>query len=271
MEFFSRKKVCQMLDLPSGRLKYWEKLGLVLPEEEGFSWEALVRLRQIHRLVLEGARAVDLARGGHLMGRQRLEAHGHRLVRFEDGVGEEIGTGQLVLDFHSPSLPLSLPVQRDWLKMAREARERKDYDQAIEAARRALEQNPANLDAYNILGLSHIDTGQPERAVRLYEEVLEVAPSSLALRFNYGNALDDSGRLEDAIEQFEKVLEQDPGFEDAWFNAALCYERLERPNEAYHCWKRYLALDPVGPYAEQARKVIESRHLRGEVIPLRPK
>ncbi len=270
MEFFSRKKVCQMLDLPLGRLRYWERLGLIQSEELGFSWDALVRLRQIHRLVLEGARAVDLARGHLQVGRQRLEAHGHRLVRFEDGVGEELETGQLVLDFQSPSQPLSLPVQRDWLQMAREARERKDHQQAIEAARRALEQNPANLDAYNIMGLSHIDRGQPERAVRLYEEVLEVAPASLALRFNYGNALDDSGRLQDAIDQFEKVLEQDPGFEDAWFNVALCYERMELPNAAYRCWKRYLALDPVGPYAEQARKVIEKRHLRGDVIPLRP-
>ena len=262
-----------MLKLTPGRLRYWERLGLVTPyKEDGevrYRWDQLVRLRALDKLVAQGARAKTLAELDLLLTKERLECHGNKLVRYHEGQGEELQTGQLVLDFsESSEEAIRLPVRRNWLQLAREARQKGHLEDSLEAAYRAIEQNPVELEAHNLAGMNLLDLDRPGDAVPIFEDALELAPQSIAIRFNLANALDDCELLDEARVQLERVSSIEPNFKDAVFNLGLVLEKLGQQNQAYRQWRRYLELDPAGPVADQVRELIEDRHLTGQVIPL---
>jgi CHAT domain-containing protein len=57
----------------------------------------------------------------------------------------------------------------------------------------------------------------------------------------------------DAAEDLSKVLKQNPDNAVALFNRSIVYERMQLKNEAIVDLKRYLSLDPGGPWADEAR------------------
>jgi len=67
-----------------------------------------------------------------------------------------------------------------------------------------------------------------------------------------GNAL-----LENALEHTSKATEVDPRLPEAWFNRALCYERMNLFLQAESDWKQYLTLDGASAWAEEAREHLD--------------
>jgi CHAT domain-containing protein len=64
--------------------------------------------------------------------------------------------------------------------------------------------------------------------------------------------------LHKAAEHLSNAIEIDPKLPEAWFNRALCYERMNLFLQAESDWKQYLMLDSGSPWAEEARE-----HLNG--------
>ncbi|MCA9793491.1 MAG: tetratricopeptide repeat protein [Candidatus Eremiobacteraeota bacterium] len=278
MEYFSRKRAGEILGVSPGRLRYWEKLGLAESTksngEPSYPLTELIRLRAIDRLVRQGARPRTLAQPQlrESLGTARLECHGRRLVVFADGQGEEVLSGQLMLDFddsEAENAPRRLRPRQDWQQIACEARARGDVETAVEALHELVRLRPSDVESHNQLGILLLDAGRPEEAAGAFRQALWLAPGSSGLRFNLANALDEMGDLEAARAELERVLSMDSNFKDAHFNLALVLEKLERGFEAYRHWKRYLQLDPAGPWAEKVRSLLR-HHTGGEVIPLRP-
>ncbi len=279
LERFSRKKTGKILGLSQGKLRYWEKLGLAEPSlEDGkvsYDLTELIRLRAIEKLTRQGAKAKVLATPEMKarMDEKRLEVIGDCLVVFEDGQPFDVVTGQMILEFEKPapaSRPVRLPFTRDWTELARAARERGDYGAAIEALKEAVAHQPREVESYNQLGILLLEAGRAEEAVRVFRQALWLAPRSPSLRFNLANALDETGDHQSARQELERVLLTDPGFKDAYFNLALLLEKQNLGAQAYPLWKKYLQLDPTGPWADKVRSLLENHHLRGQVIPLRP-
>jgi CHAT domain-containing protein len=54
-----------------------------------------------------------------------------------------------------------------------------------------------------------------------------------------------------------KAIEADPKLPEAWFNRALCYERMNLFLQAESDWKQYLALDGDSDWTEEARDHLE--------------
>lgn len=63
--------------------------------------------------------------------------------------------------------------------------------------------------------------------------------------------------LEKAVEHTSKAIEADPKLPEAWFNRALCYERMNLFLQAESDWKQYLTLDGDPAWAEEAREHLE--------------
>jgi tetratricopeptide (TPR) repeat protein len=63
--------------------------------------------------------------------------------------------------------------------------------------------------------------------------------------------------LEKAVEHTSKAIEADPRLAEAWFNRALCYERMNLFLQAESDWNQYLALDGDSAWAEEAREHLE--------------
>jgi len=89
----------------------------------------------------------------------------------------------------------------------------RNYDKAVEAARKIVELNPKN----------------------------EVALYNLAIMY------DRLGRLEEAAQTLNETLTLKPDYTHAWFNLGIVYDKLKKHAEAVEAFKKYTALAPDDP------------------------
>ncbi|MBO0801037.1 MAG: hypothetical protein J2P31_19640, partial [Blastocatellia bacterium] len=72
----------------------------------------------------------------------------------------------------------------------------------------------------------------------------------------------DIVQLHKAAEQLANAVEADPKLPEAWFNRALCYERMNLFLQAESDWKQYLTLERNSAWAEEAREHLNGLHER---------
>ncbi|PAP75459.1 tetratricopeptide repeat protein [Rubrivirga marina] len=84
------------------------------------------------------------------------------------------------------------------------------YDEAAAVLRRALEADPSNAGALNMLGYTLKEAGDADGAERVFLEHIRVAPDEGNPYDSYGEFLLDEGRLDEAEVQFTKALARDP-------------------------------------------------------------
>ncbi|MBO0721452.1 MAG: tetratricopeptide repeat protein, partial [Blastocatellia bacterium] len=72
----------------------------------------------------------------------------------------------------------------------------------------------------------------------------------------------DIVQLHKAAEQLVIAVEADPKLPEAWFNRALCYERMNLFLQAESDWKQYLKLDSNSAWAEEAHEHLNGLHDR---------
>ncbi len=80
-------------------------------------------------------------------------------------------------------------------------------------------------------------------------------------RSNYADA-DPESLLSLAVEHYKLAIDIEPVFAEAWFNRALCYEKLFLFVKAKQDWLQYLKLDPLSKWAEEARERLKSLETR---------
>lgn len=85
----------------------------------------------------------------------------------------------------------------------------------------AIECTSGNALAYNNLGSSLIEQGQPELAIASYRQSLAIQPDDAGARFNLGVTLFQQGQLDEAILQLQKTVTDDPRLADARTSLAL--------------------------------------------------
>jgi len=65
------------------------------------------------------------------------------------------------------------------------------------------------------------------------------------------------GELEAAIIFYKKAIQVDPRLADVHFNLAMVLEALGNARRARDHWRRYVALEPTGKWAEFIRRRLE--------------
>jgi len=89
------------------------------------------------------------------------------------------------------------------------------WREACEALEKAIELNPAAIEAYQLRGFYNIIIGQTDRAVQLLEQAEQVDPLSPAITLTLGTTYTFAHRFDDAIRQADKLLEIDPNMRSA--------------------------------------------------------
>ncbi|MBI3300672.1 MAG: adenylate/guanylate cyclase domain-containing protein, partial [Deltaproteobacteria bacterium] len=122
---------------------------------------------------------------------------------------------------------------------------KKQHEQAIVEAGRAIALDPNDAEGYITLGASLVYAGRPEEGIRLIERAMRLNPQYpvwylLALGFAYRVA----GQYEEAIAPLKKALTLTPNFGPAHFNLAACYAELDRLEEALAEVAELRRLDP---------------------------
>ena len=154
-----------------------------------------------------------------------------------------------------------------------------DYDATERCCRELIAQNPHHFDALHLLGVVHLDRGQPTDAIEhlsravserendaranyhlgtallndrqfagaeaALRKSLLVHPDDVGALNNLGNALIDQGRHAEALACFASVLRQQPQHLPARYNAARSSAALDRLDEAIAGFQAVLADAPA--------------------------
>ena len=182
-------------------------------------------------------------------------AVGDRVVVKDGGGRWQAESGQYLLGFEGNPADGSLsvieparttPATADWFEKGL-ALESVDPAAALEAYERAVESDPAHVDAWINFGRLLHEAGRHAQAERAYREALRACGSEPLLLFNLGVLLDDMGRKPEALEAYETALRGNPALADCHYNLALLYEELKRPKDAIRHMAQYRRLAGKGP------------------------
>lgn len=115
------------------------------------------------------------------------------------------------------------------------------WKEAFQSLQKAIELNPAAIQAYELLGYYYIVKGQKEMAVQVLEEAERIDPLSPVIMQSLGNMYIFARRFDDAIMQADKLLEMNPqmrisiemkgwaiGMKGNWQEALTFFEEVHR-------------------------------------------
>jgi cytochrome c-type biogenesis protein CcmH/NrfG len=106
-------------------------------------------------------------------------------------------------------------------------------------------------------GNHNMDNSDFALAAECYRRALAIDGSSTNVRTDYGACLHGMGLPQRAIDEFRKVLIQEPSHTICNFNLGVVFNELQQKDSARFYWNKYLQMDPKGPAADAARKLLE--------------
>jgi len=137
---------------------------------------------------------------------------------------------------------------------------RGDYPKATAALSRVIQRNPEDIGAWNLLGESQRQAGQPGQAARTLERASAIGRTSFATFFLLGEAYRDSNRPDRAVAAYREAARLEPDFARAWFELGAAHVRLGERDEIPVALERLEKLDPT--LALELKKRMEARPQR---------
>jgi tetratricopeptide (TPR) repeat protein len=266
MHSYGVADVEKLLRLPRSTIHALIKAGFVTPAREGrrwhFSFQDLIVLRTAQALAAAKVPAARITRSLKALRRQLPEtmplsglsigAVGDQVVVRDGAAQRRVDSGQYLLAFEGDPARGELSVVErpqpprpaettNWYEQAL-ALEADDADGAIKAYEKAIEAEPARLDARINLGRLLHETGKLARAERAYRDALALAGDDATLLYNLAVLLEDLERRSEALDAYKAALRAEPGLGDAHYNVALLYEKLGRPRDALRHMAQYRRL-----------------------------
>jgi tetratricopeptide (TPR) repeat protein len=124
------------------------------------------------------------------------------------------------------------------LQQAEALRQRGLLDQAKAKVLEELQQNPASVEAYNLLGFIYIDEKDSTDAIEAFQHALKLVPNSTKSLNNLGNAYLSLHKPDFAEREFRTVLRIDAANRDANYNLGLLLLSKGSPTEAIPHFER---------------------------------
>ena len=99
----------------------------------------------------------------------------------------------------------------------------RDFSNAIETGKIAIELNDADQKAFQVLGLSYKAIASYKEANKMYKAALKKFPNGGVIYNEYGENLALEKNLKEAIVQWEKGIQLDPNYSGNYINAVKYY------------------------------------------------
>ncbi len=117
-------------------------------------------------------------------------------------------------------------------------------EDAILCINKALKHAPNNAESHANLGLAHTYQGQLDKAVEHFRRSIRLAPDNPMTYNNLGNVLREQGKPRDAIREYERALGMKPDFGMCWSNFAAALNEAEQRKAAHRAVHRAIELEP---------------------------
>jgi DNA-binding transcriptional MerR regulator len=278
---FPIEEVEKLCGLSAGRLRYWDKIGLVSPsgplegKKRHYTFQDIIGLKVVKALLKKGLSIRKIRKVAaqlrellpHLekpLLELKIQAEGENIVIRGEHIYLE-PSGQLLMDFDledtEKEIEFQSPASSDyWFERGMDLDSNPEtYHEAIQAYLKAIELDPSNVDAYTNLGNIYYRLGDREGAKEQYLQAISIDGFHREALFNMGNIMTEESRDLEASFFYKMALETDPEFADACFNLAFCLERLKKRKEARNYWTFYLELDKdsTSEWAKIAKEHLE--------------
>jgi tetratricopeptide (TPR) repeat protein len=130
------------------------------------------------------------------------------------------------------------------LELGITAIQNKDYEQAVEHFKNAIDEEPNNPIAYINFGNLLARINETERAERFFQKAITLDSESATAYYGLANLYYEQERYEEAAKLYEKAIRFDIQGADAYFMLGKCFERLENPKLALPYLQRAAELEP---------------------------
>ncbi len=128
----------------------------------------------------------------------------------------------------------------------------------LNSLRDRIAQNPNDLQALVGLATLYFDAQKFDQAVPYYRRALAIDPDNQDTRTDYATALHATGHDLEALGELQKVLAKQPNFAPALFNEGIVASTIGRRSQAIDAFKRFLAVSPKDPKADEARAALKN-------------
>jgi tetratricopeptide (TPR) repeat protein len=117
-------------------------------------------------------------------------------------------------------------------------------EQAKIIYQKALEIDPQNFNALQLLGLVFLEQGDLERSVEFLQQAVQIKPSETICLMNLANAFFKLSQYSKALELYFKSSNIDPSLSQAFYGLGLCYDHLGQWEEAILSYSNAIVLRP---------------------------
>ncbi|HXX18951.1 MAG TPA: tetratricopeptide repeat protein [Candidatus Acidoferrum sp.] len=122
---------------------------------------------------------------------------------------------------------------------------RKDYQEAVVAYQKVLEQDPNNAEILDQIGIAYQQLHQDELAERFYKRALKADKNSPFLLNNLGTIEHGKGRYGKAIKYYKKAIDASGGnLASVYSNMGSAYCAMKQFPRAMEAFSKALSIDP---------------------------
>jgi serine/threonine-protein kinase len=119
-----------------------------------------------------------------------------------------------------------------------------EVDEAIRAARKAIQLDPKGRMAHYQLGRCLQASGRLDEAMAEYRRAIQLDPKEWMAHYGLGRCLQASGRLDEAMAEYRRAIQLDPKEWMAHHGLGTCLQASDRLDEAMAEYRRATQLDP---------------------------
>jgi len=280
----------QLLDVPVGVIRSWERAGLIRPVRRVFrlpyfNFQEVAGARRLAEMIADGVSKAEIQAGlaklNHilpdidqpLLQLELLARDKHVAYRDHGGLVETV-SGQRLLDFDVPETstiknetttaeeaPRNVQAHwtaDDWFEAACRHLEDQQLNEAVEAFRLCLIDDPHRPDANFQLAEVLYRLGRIDGALERYHVAVELDHNYLEAWTQLGCLHAERGEPQAALEAFDVALDVHAEYPDAHLHKAEILQQLGRIDKAIEHWQTYLKFDTRGPWADNARRRLEA-------------
>lgn len=130
---------------------------------------------------------------------------------------------------------------------------------AIEHLRKALAEDPANVEVTLLLGNTLMEVGQADESRKILASIDESKITDPTVLLNAGIALLNDKKHDEAVQWFDKAVIGFPSHPDGYYYRGITYLSLGKTPEAKADLEKYVSLAPAdAPELATAKKILES-------------
>jgi tetratricopeptide (TPR) repeat protein/spermidine synthase len=147
-------------------------------------------------------------------------------------------------------------------------------EDAIRAAKQALELHAANPNVRRVYANALVAAGDVAGSVEQYQELLHIRPNLTGARVQLASTMARLGRPEEGIQEIREAIRRDPNHAQAHFVLGILLEQVQRPDEAIAAYAETVRLEPrnldarnnLGIALARAGRVVEAKKVFEEIL-----